>query len=129
MFVDSRKMAFYVASYHGKGLGKKVFNSWKSIKVPGRSFGISQEAGAMSSPIRYEANFFFQEQEKKILIADGSYVQAPSICIGRSFMASDGQYFDKSGYTWTKSEGHEVWFGRKKEDLRQFQGSKKAVIQ
>lgn len=117
-YVSSKKMAFYLSKYLGKGLDKmegKIFkNSWLSAGIPGRGFAISEEAGMMSKPIRFEQQFSFHQPDDMVMNARGQMVQRPAIVTGRTFENELGEYFNPHQYTWKQSKMHQVFFGREK---------------
>jgi len=108
-------MAFYMAKYMGKNLRSSIFkNSWHSAKMPGRSFGISQQCGAQSKPIKFECNYHYREESKTILTATGMQEVKLYYPTGTTMQNEIGEYFNKHDYKWTKAKDHNVYFGRKK---------------
>lgn len=115
-YVNSRKMAFYLAKYLSKDRGdekRKIFpGSWMSATVPGRTFGISHTAGQLSQPIQFKATYHFVESSGQVMLASGKYIDAPAHCIGRTFENEIGEYFNPKKYSWKKMQEHNVWIGK-----------------
>lgn len=119
-FLESADMAFYMSAYIGKEMSKKIFkNSWHSASMPGRTFGISNEASRQSQPILYEANYHYESHPREVLTAQGLKVIDFQYCYGRTMENDIGEFFDKTAYTWTKSKHHNVYFGRKRQPRKQ----------
>jgi len=112
--LNSPKMAFYMGKYLGKELKSKIFkNSWHSATMPGRSFGISQECGRQSKPVKYEVNYHFETEERTVLTESGYKTIQLSRPIGQTYENELGLIFNKYNYQWKKQQEHNVYFGRK----------------
>lgn len=117
-YVNSRRMAFYLSKYLGKGFedgdGKYFRNSWMSAKIAGRSFAMSQEVAKLSQPIRFEQCLHFTQPDDMVMDATGKMVQRPAIVAGRTFENELGEYFNPYHYTWKQAKEHQVYFGIEK---------------